>query len=63
MFQLMGKEINAILRAQTILIWTHDEPLNFDFTLVNNILPLLTGYIFLVAWAAVWISLSPLSVV
>ena len=25
MFQLMGKEINAILGAQNILIWTHDE--------------------------------------
>ena len=25
MFQLIGKEINAILGAQTILIWTHDE--------------------------------------
>ena len=23
MFKLMGKEINAILGAQTILIWTH----------------------------------------
>ena len=25
MFQLIGKEINAILGTQTILIWTHDE--------------------------------------
>ena len=24
MFKLMGKEINAILGAQTILIWTYD---------------------------------------
>ena len=24
MFKLMGKEINAILDAQTILNWTHD---------------------------------------
>ena len=26
MFKLMGKEINAILGAQTILIWTYDLP-------------------------------------
>ena len=25
MFELMGKEINAILGAQTILIWTYDD--------------------------------------
>ena len=35
MFNLMGKEINAILCAQTILIWTHaikvDDYNNFDF--------------------------------
>ena len=24
MFKVMGKETNAILGAQTILIWTHD---------------------------------------
>ena len=26
MFKLMGKEINAILGAQTILIWIYVEP-------------------------------------
>ena len=25
MFKLMGKEINAILGARTILIWTYDQ--------------------------------------
>ena len=29
MFKLMGKEINAILSAQTILIWTYEIGLNY----------------------------------
>ena len=29
--KLMGKEINAILGAQTILIWTYDSPVSTLF--------------------------------
>ena len=28
MFKLMGKEMNAVLGAQTILIWTYEFPKN-----------------------------------
>ena len=35
MFKLMGKEINAILGAQTILIWTYDPSLDpLKYTLI-----------------------------
>ena len=40
MFKLMGKEINATLGAQTILIWTHE----IQFSEIHNYLEISTLY-------------------
>ena len=48
MFKLMGMEINAILGAQTILIWTYDMVVNdwgWNETIDNNGTPLINGFV------------------
>ena len=45
MFKLMGKEINAILGAQTILIWAYDTNNLVLHAQINNLKWMINGLI------------------